>query len=133
VIAFLTASMSLCAVRAKRCIAYKPDFQPRAEFTDALAFEHASKSHGESTHGGEFWPILFQRIDFRSLIGGQHSPRLDAERRSHGDVERPVAGSTGLDSEQPLWPSNSPSCFSDCAISQKVAQGLKSFLCNRAL
>lgn len=26
VIAFLTASMSLCAVRAKRCIAYKPDF-----------------------------------------------------------------------------------------------------------
>ncbi len=26
VIAFLSASMSLCAVRAKRCMAYKPDF-----------------------------------------------------------------------------------------------------------
>ena len=57
--------------------------QPGAEFADVLAFEHASKSHSESTHGGELWPILFQRINFRSLIGRQQSTRLDTQRRSH--------------------------------------------------
>src|SRR5208283_5937603 len=64
-------------------------FQPDAELANALAFEHASKSHSESTHCSELRPVLFHRIDFCSLIGRQQSTRLDAERRSHNRRDRP--------------------------------------------
>jgi hypothetical protein len=74
-------------------------FQPDAELANALAFEHAPKSHGELTHCRELWPVLFQRIDFRSLIGGQQSTRLDAERRSHNRRDR--ASGRGI---KRLWP-----------------------------
>jgi len=63
-------------------------FQPDAELANTLAFEHAPKSHGESTHCGELRPVLFHRIDFCSLIGRQQSTRLDAERRSHNRRDR---------------------------------------------
>jgi hypothetical protein len=58
-------------------------FQPDAELANAHAFEHAPKSHGESTHCGELWPVPFQRVDFHTLIGCQQSTRLDAERRGN--------------------------------------------------
>jgi len=64
-------------------------FQPDAELADALAFEHAPKSHGEPTHCSELRPVLFLRFDFCGLIGRQQSTRLDAERRSHNRRDRP--------------------------------------------
>ena len=71
-------------------------FQTDAELANALAFEHAPKSHGESTHCGEFWPALFHRIDFCSLIGGQQSSGLmQSAAATIGEIERPVAGSRG--------------------------------------
>ena len=41
----------------------------RAETVDALAFQHAPKSHGEPAHRGELWPVSFQRVYLRDLIG----------------------------------------------------------------
>ena len=70
-------------------------FQPDAELADGLALEHAPEPHGESTHCGEFWPILFHRVDFCSLISGQQSTRLDAERRGHNRRDR--TSSRGID------------------------------------
>jgi len=63
-------------------------FQPDAELANTLAFEQAPKSHGESTHCGELWPVLFHRVDFCSFIGGQQSARLDAKRHSHNRRDR---------------------------------------------
>ena len=63
-------------------------FQPDAELADALAFEHAPKSHGESTHRSDLWPVLLHRIDFCSLIGRQQSTRLEAERCGHNRRDR---------------------------------------------
>jgi hypothetical protein len=62
--------------------------QPDAELANALALEHASKSHGESTQCSELRPVLFHRIDFCSLVGRQQSTRLDAERQGHNRRDR---------------------------------------------
>lgn len=74
VIAFLTASMSLCAVRAKRCIAYRPHFW--ASFSQApslptLLLLSMPLNRMASRYCRELWPVLFNRIDFCSLISGQ--------------------------------------------------------------
>jgi site-specific recombinase XerD len=68
---------------------------PDAETVDALAFQHAPKSHGEPAHRGELWPVSFQRVHFRRLIGGQQSTRLDAQLPAPA---KPGALATSVDS-----------------------------------